>query len=214
MDLDDDQQLVDQWIATWVHIRGITAGEVDGWPLVHVASPSRETELVCLDPGVDELIALAGHVAGDPRAMLTVVAHDVGPYLHATLPAGVRVDRDDETLMSTTFVDPEIPRLDHEFTFRWDVVGSRMIYTVESGDRVAAEGSVGVLGTAATFDAVETTPAFQRRGLGRHVMAALTTQAIGRGATSGVLAASAPGRQLYASLGWQTRLEMLSLMGE
>lgn len=70
-----------------------------------------------------------------------------------------------------------------------------------------------VLDDWATFDNVETTPDFQRQGLGRHVMAALTTQAMGRGATSGVLAASADGRGLYESLGWEPALEMLSLMG-
>ncbi|MET0930017.1 MAG: GNAT family N-acetyltransferase [Aeromicrobium sp.] len=209
----NDRELVDQWLATWRHVRGITSELVDGWPLVHVGTATRETELVCIDPGVEEFTSLMRHVAGDPRAMLTVVAHDVGPYLVTRRPADVRVDRDDETLMSTTFAEVPIPRLDAEFTFRWDVEDHRLVYTVESGDRIAAGGTVGVLGDVATFDAVETTPAFQRRGLGRHVMATLTVQAMGRGATSGVLAASAPGRQLYLSLGWDVRLEMLSLMG-
>jgi GNAT superfamily N-acetyltransferase len=213
MDVHDDRDLVDRWIATWVHVRGITVSEVDGWPLVQVSSVTRETELVCLDPGVDEFTALTRHVAGDPRAMLTVAARDVGPYLTIRRPAGVRVDRDDEALMTTTFTELPVPRLDDELTFRWDVEDHRITYTVESGDRVAASGTVGVLGAVATFDAVETTPAFQRRGLGRHVMTTLTSQAMGRGATHGVLAASAPGRQLYIALGWDVRLEMLSLMG-
>ena len=212
MDL-DDSQLVDAWIATWLHVRGITAETVDGWPLVHVGSATREVELVCVDPGVEVFTALMEHVRDDPRAMLTVVAHDVGPYLVTRRPDGVRVDRDDETLMTTRFTEQPIPRLDDEFTFRWDIEDHRLTYVVEAGDRVAAGGTVGVLGAAATFDAVETTPAFQRRGLGHHVMATLTEQAMGRGATTGVLAASAQGRALYTSLGWDTRLEMLSLMG-
>jgi GNAT superfamily N-acetyltransferase len=213
MDLHDDHQLVDQWVATWLHVRGITATEVDGWPLVQVGSVTRETELVCLDPGVEEFAALTRHVADDPRAMLTVAARDVGPYLTTRRPSGVRVDRDDEALMATTFAELPVSPLDDGFTFRWDVQENRITYTVESGDRVAAEGTVGVLGGVATFDAVETTPDFQRRGLGRHVMETLTAQAVGRGATHGVLAASAQGRQLYLSLGWDVRLEMLSLMG-
>jgi GNAT superfamily N-acetyltransferase len=208
-----DHQLVDQWLATWLHVRSISADTVDGWPRVRVGSATREVELVCVDPGVDAFGALMGHVRHDPRAMLTVVARDVGPYLVTRRPDGVRVDRDDEMLMSTTFADLTIPPLGDEFTFRWDVEPHRLTYTVESGDRVAAVGTVGVLGDAATFDAVETTPAFQRRGLGAHVMATLTEQAMGRGARVGVLAASAQGRALYTSLGWDTRLEMLSLMG-
>jgi GNAT superfamily N-acetyltransferase len=209
----DDHELVDRWLATWLHVRDISADEVDGWPLVHVGSPTRETELVCVDPGVDAFTALTRHVAGDPRAMLTVVAPDVGPYLAARLPDGVRVDRDDETLMTTTFVGAPVPLLDHGFTPAWDVDEHRVTYTVEAGGRVAAAGTLGVLGTVATFDAVETTPLFQRRGLGRHVMATLGTYAMAHGATHGVLAASAPGRALYTTLGWDVRLELLSLMG-
>ncbi|MFI5425839.1 GNAT family N-acetyltransferase [Aeromicrobium sp. UC242_57] len=186
---------------------------LDGWPLIPVASVTRESELVCLDPGLDEFIALSRHIAADPRAMLTVVADDITPYRLLDLPVGTRVDRDDETLMTTDFAEAPIPALDDEFTFRWDVDDHRLTYSVESGQAVAAVGTVGILGDTATFDAVETTPAFQRRGLGRHVMATLSQQALGRGARRGVLAASGQGRQLYLAMGWQPRLEMLSLMG-
>lgn len=213
MVLETSQQLVDQWLATWIHVRGISASTTDGWPLVHVGSTTRETELVCLDPGVESWPAILGHVAGDPRAMVTVVAADVGPYLTSPRPSGTRIDRDDETLMSAMLVDLAIPPLPDELTFRWDVAEHRATYTLESGDSVAAVGTVGVLGQVATFDGVETMPAFQRRGLGRHVVATLTAQAMGRGATHGVLAASAQGRPLYSSLGWDARLEMISAMG-
>ncbi|MCW2824776.1 MAG: hypothetical protein JWQ91_1693 [Aeromicrobium sp.] len=202
-----------EWLDTWMHVRGLTAAELDGWPLVHVGSRTRETELVCVDPGVDAFRRLMASIAGDPRGMLTVLADDVGPYRISRLPPGVRVDRDDETLMTTMLRDEPVPPLEDDFTFRWDVDGNVVTYTVECGDAVAAEGTVGVLGPVATFDAVETTPRFQRRGLGRHVMASLTVQAMGRGADRGVLAASAPGRALYRSLGWDPALEMLSLMG-
>ena len=213
MVLETSHQLVGQWLATWLSIRGISSSTIDGWPLVHVGSASRQTELVCLDPGIESWPGLLRHVAGDPGAMVTVVAEDVGPYLTAARPPGTRIDRDDETLMSTVLVDATIPPLPDDLTFRWDVADHRATYTLESDDCVAAVGTVGVLGQAATFDGVETTPAFQRRGLGRHVMATLTVQAVGRGATHGVLAASAQGRPLYSSLGWDPRLEMLSVMG-
>ena len=99
------------------------------------------------------------------------------------------------------------------FTARWDIDEHRARYVLESGERVAAEGTIGILGEEATFDAVETTPAFQRRGLGRHVMATLTSYALESGVRRGVLAASAQGRLLYESLGWDPAYEMLSLMG-
>lgn len=207
------QQVFDDWVDTWIHVRGLSQSDLDGWPLIPVASPTRETELVCLDPGIAQFVALTQHIETDPRAMLTVVAEDITPYRLLDLVPGTRIDRDDETLMTTQFVEMAIPRIDDEFTFRWDVEEHRLTYTVESGQQIAAVGTVGVLGDTATFDAVETTPAFQRRGLGRHVMATLTQQAMGRGARHGVLAASDQGRQLYLSLGWTPELEMLSLMG-
>ncbi len=213
MVLDTSEQLVEQWVAAWVHVRDLATTQRDGWPLVHVAAPSRETEIVCVDPGVTHWHELTRRVAGDPGAMLTVMAHDVGPYLTARRRDGVRVDRDDETLMSATLHDVPVPALPDGLTSRWDVEEHRATYTLESGDAVAATGTVGVLGRVAVFDEVETMPAYQRRGLGRHVMAVLTAQAHGRGATHGVLAASAQGRPLYAMLGWEARLEMLSVMG-
>jgi GNAT superfamily N-acetyltransferase len=213
MSVGTEHELVERWIATWTHARGLDTTIVDGWPLIHVGSRTRETELVCVDPGTEAFVDLFSHVDRDPRAMLTVIAHDAKPYTAVRHPTGIRVDRDDETLMATTFTPLEAPALDPAFTTRWDVDDHRARYVVESGERVAAEATIGILGPDATFDAVETTPAFQRRGLGRHVMATLTTYALESGARHGVLAASAQGRLLYESLGWEPAYEMLSLMG-
>lgn len=205
--------LIERWIATWTHARALDSSIVDGWPLIHVRSRTRETELVCIDPGPEAFTALLPHIDGDPRAMLTVIADDISPYTALTFSPGVRVDRDDETLMATTFAPIDVPPLDPGLAVRWDIDDHRARYAVESGERVAAEGTIGILGAEATFDAVETTPTFQRRGLGRHVMATLTAYALESGVGHGVLAASAPGRLLYESLGWEPVAEMLSLMG-
>jgi GNAT superfamily N-acetyltransferase len=213
MSVGAQDELIERWIATWTHARALDSSIVDGWPLIHVGSRTRGTELVCVDPGLEAFVALLPHIDGDPRAMLTVIADDVNPYTALTFPPGIRVDRDDETLMATTFRSINAPPLDAELTTRWDIDGHRARYAVESGERVAAEGTIGILGADATFDAVETTPAFQRRGLGRHVMATLTAYALESGARQGVLAASAQGRLLYESLGWEPAAEMLSLMG-
>lgn len=213
MTIGTGHELVERWITTWVHARALETTTVDGWPLVHVRSRTRESELICIDPGPEAFADLFRHIDGDARAMLTVIASDASAYLALDLPPGVRIDRDDETLMATTFVPIAAPALDPEFTERWDVDDHRARYVLEAGDRVAAEGTIGMLGEDATFDAVETTPAFQRRGLGRQVMATLTTYALDSGARRGVLAASAQGRLLYESLGWDPAYEMLSLMG-
>lgn len=213
MPVETEHELVDRWIATWVHARALETSVVDDWPLVHVRSSTRESELICIDPGPAAFADLFEHIDGDARAMLTVIAGDVSPYTALELPPGVRVDRDDETLMTTTFAPIDVPPLDPVFTAHWDIDDHRARYVLESGERVAAEGTIGILGEDATFDAVETTPGFQRRGLGRQVMATLTTYALESGARRGVLAASAQGRLLYEALGWDPAHEMLSLMG-
>lgn len=71
-----------------------------------------------------------------------------------------------------------------------------------NGD-VAAIGHVAVIGDFAIYDRIETHQDHRRRGLGRAVMNALEVLARARRATRGVLVATADGRALYETLGWQ-----------
>lgn len=201
-----------RWVRGWAHLRGLRVEHVDGWPLVLVRAPSRDTEIVCVDPGRRAFENLATHIADDPRAMLTVFAADLAPYVAPPLPDGVRVDRDDEVFMTTVLAPAHIP-MPGVMTPRWIVDGPRATYCVDDEGRLAAEGTVGVLGSDAIFDVVETSPTHRRRGLGRYVISMLTTWAIDHGATTGLLAASAEGASLYSALGWERTLGMWSLMG-
>jgi GNAT superfamily N-acetyltransferase len=185
---------------------------VDGWPLVHVRGPSRDTEIVCVDPGLAAFERLARLTAHDPREMLTVFGRDLTQYQASPLPAGLRVERDDEVFMTTTLA-PLLPHVPDGFSARWHTDGPRTTYSLDDGTRIAAEGTAGVLGTDAVFDGIETSPGHRRRGFGRHVMSALTTWAVDHGATTGLLAASSDGTGLYTSLGWTQELAMWSLMG-
>lgn len=202
-----------RWVAAWSHARDKSVAQVDGWPLVHVQEASRDTELVCVNPVPEVFGNLMRHVDGEPRAMLTVMAADIRPYVSLPLSAGLRVDRDDETLMSTTLRATGPEPADPDLRARWEIDDHRAAYVLESDGRVAAEGTVGILGLDAVFDAIETSPAFQRRGLARHVMAELTACAVGAGAVTGLLAATGEGRRLYEALGWAPALQMWSLMG-
>ena len=207
-----DRDLVMRWVRAWAHVRGLQVEQVGGWPLVHVRGPSRDTEIVCVDPGRAAFEQLAEHAAHDPRKMLTVFGRDLTAYHAPPLPPGLRVDRDDELFMTSRLV-PSTVDVPDGFAARWIVDGPRAAYSLDDGERVAAEGTVGVLEKDAVFDAVETSPGYRRLGLGRHVMSALNTWAVDQGATTGLLAASADGAGLYQSLGWDTALQMWSLMG-
>lgn len=208
-----DRDLVMRWVRAWAHVRALRVEQVDGWPLVHVLGPSRDTEIVCVDPGRAAFERLAQHhVTGDPRAMLTVFGRDLAAYRGSPLPPGLRVDRDDELFMTSTLVSSPA-NAPGRLVARWLVDGPRAVYSLDDGERLAAEGTVGVLETDAVFDAVETSPGHRRVGLGRHVMSVLTAWAVDHGATTGLLAASSDGAGLYGSIGWDTRLQMWSLMG-
>lgn len=209
----DAAELTQRWIAAWVHVRGIEVSQLDGWPLVHTRSRTRESELICSDPGPEAFAALMRHIEGDPRAMLTVIAEDIEPYAALELPPGVRVDRDDETLMTVELRSGDRPTHGSELMSRWDIQGNSVTLRLESADSVAAEGTIGLLGDVAVFDAIETSPRFQRRGLGRCIASMLTSYALDRGATNGILAATRQGRMLYESLGWDVAMQMRSLMG-
>ncbi|MEO6605317.1 MAG: GNAT family N-acetyltransferase [Aeromicrobium sp.] len=209
----DAAELTQRWIAAWVHVRSIEVSQLDGWPLVHTRSRTRETELICRDPGPEAFTALMRHIDGDPRAMLTVIAEDIEPYAALELPPGVRVDRHDETLMTVELKPGDPPLHDSDLMSRWDIHGNSVTLRLETDDSVAAEGTIGVLGDVAVFDAIETSPKFRRRGLGRCVVSMLNSYALDRGASTGILAATSQGRMLYESLGWDVALNMRSLMG-
>lgn len=81
--------------------------------------------------------------------------------------------------------------------------GSLVDVVVSASDgSVAASGKAALTGEAAVFDQIETSPQHRRRGLGRSVMAALSTAAQYAGASTGVLVATEDGRALYTALGW------------
>lgn len=69
--------------------------------------------------------------------------------------------------------------------------------------QIAARGQIALTGAAAVVDQVETDPGHRRRGLGSVVMTALADAAATKGATTGVLLATAAGQALYRTLGWR-----------
>jgi hypothetical protein len=208
------EQLTRRWVAAWADLRRLEVGKVAGWPLVHVGSVSRATEIVCAEPDARTWAALLEEVVGSRTAMLSVVAAHPESYV-AHLPAGVRVDRDDETLMlhdhstvpGSSEVDVSGYRVDR------DGDADRLTIRLVREGRVAAEGTAGILGRDAVYDMVETTPAFRRQGLAGWVVRELSREMVVRGASTGLLVATADGARLYRGLGWTDVAPMRSLMG-
>lgn len=206
------EDLSRRWVAAWAHTRGLEVGEVAGWPKVYVAAASRATEIVCAEPEKATWATLLDQVRSDPSAMLSVLSHTRDEY---DVPPGVRVDRDDETLMvlrpenrgQERDVDLDGLDVDHERD------GDRITIRLVAEERVVAEGTVGLLGPDAAYDMVETLPAHRRRGLASWVMTELDRAAAQRGADTGLLVATEEGAALYRSCGWMEVVPMRSVTG-
>lgn len=208
------EDLTRRWAAAWASTRGAEVGEVAGWPKVYVGSASRTTEIVCADPDRATWATLLEQVVGEPTAMLSVVSAHPGSYV-ADLPAGVRVDRDDETLMALRPGSAVASREVDVTAFAVDREEDdhRVVLRLVTDGRVAAEGTAGILGRDAVYDLVETTPAFRRRGLAGWVMTDLQRSMGARGASTGLLVATTDGAGLYRGLGWADIAPILSLRG-
>lgn len=78
---------------------------------------------------------------------------------------------------------------------------SAVIYA--SNKEIAASGSLAIVDDYIIFDRIETSPAHQRRGLGRAVMTTLAREAVSRGRKKAILVATPAGKALYETLGWK-----------
>lgn len=93
------------------------------------------------------------------------------------------------------------------------IVGGYLMHTDSAGafafakliadtGEVAASGQVAIDGAFATFDQIVTAENHRRKGLGRHIMTALSNISLDLGAKQGVLVATEAGAALYKALGW------------
>ncbi len=199
--------LVDRWIAGFSTARGVAWRRTGTLVEVDVDAESRRLELVLVEPDDALVRSTIARLVGTDDVWSTVFTTTRRPL---DVPAGVRVRLDDEVLMTRALTDPEVPAAP-----RVDLVveGARATATVRAGSVVAAEGVVAVVGADATFDRIRTHDDHRRRGLGTEVMTALTGWARSRGASVGLLAASAEGQHLYSRLGWQVAGQMTTFAG-
>ncbi|RKN52969.1 N-acetyltransferase [Micromonospora costi] len=179
--------------------------------------PGRDVEYVALDAGEDlaSLTRLAGLVAGeDSVTWLTVPTTDPVEAASALVAAGLVVLKHSELLMTADLRrhPQNTPVAPYRLLTQVDPYGGDRVVTAtvrhESGE-VGARGTMGVTGTDAVADRIETIPAHRRRGLASTVMGALAGAAIDEGAEHGILVASEDGQRLYRTLGWRPVADVL-----
>lgn len=198
------QTLVDRWLAGFCRSRGVAMRRVDPIIEVDVGAESRRLELVGVELTQDQVTATAARLVDSPDVWCTLFTAEPHGY---ELPPGIRVELHGEALMTLALGAPS----GRPTRAVVEVDGEVAIARVWAGEVVAASGVVAVVGADAVVDRVRTHDDHRRQGFGTDVMTALGDWAAGRGATTGILAASPDGQALYSRLGWRVAGAMVTL---
>ena len=203
--------LVRRWEKGWERARSLAPAEpIDGGLRIVCLQPSRDIEILALDDSPSSLTKLARRLGTETTsAWLTVPTTRPQPTSTTLANAGLTFHSRSEALMAID-LNPDSPAAQpggYELAVNHD--GDTITATVTRGAEVAASGVAGLHGTDAILDKITTEPEHRRRGLGRTVMSALTTAALERGATAGILIASLDGQALYTPLGWAAHADVL-----
>ncbi len=213
----DVTELVRRWQLGWSECRGLdTPEEARGGLHFLLRKPGRHREIVVLHADDDpaSVAALAEEVAayGEPT-WLTVPTHRPDEVSRVARAAGLEIRSDCESLMTRELAGHPVLAVEdlvpgEAGPYRSVVEADGRVLAAEVLDEsgaVAARGWASFVDGDAVPDRIETEPAHRRRGLGRVVMGALTSEAFARGARTGILIASKEGERLYTTLGWTTR---------
>ncbi|MEU7867283.1 GNAT family N-acetyltransferase [Dactylosporangium sp. NPDC049140] len=210
--MSDLRNLIVRWQHGWGVARALPVAEdVGGGLRVRCMQPGRDVEYVALDADEDlaSLTRLAELVAGeDTVTWLTVPTTDPAKAASALVDAGLIVLKSSELLMTADLRrhPQHVPAEPYRLLTQVDshLGGSVVTATMrhESGE-IGARGTMGLTGTDAIADRIETVPAHRRKGLASAIMSALARSAIEEGVEHGMLVASEDGQGLYTTLGWQ-----------
>ncbi|OAP21553.1 MULTISPECIES: GNAT family N-acetyltransferase [Amycolatopsis] len=204
--------LIRRWQAGWGVSRGFRpAEESRGGLRVLLEQPDRHREVIALSAEPDVLRGLVEEVAAAERpTWLSVPANRPEEAEAIVREAGLKL-RDGREALMTIPLRRHPPRpAPPPYTGATTMNGAVCETVLRHPDAgVAARGTMAVVGTDAIADRIETVPDHRRRGLGSVVMSSLAENAVARGATTGILMATADGHQLYSALGWSTRATVL-----
>jgi ribosomal protein S18 acetylase RimI-like enzyme len=197
-------RLARQWVLGWALSRGTEppVEQAEGFR-IDVGLPHHVARYVLLDAVEPAVEAAVRKVAGSVTEPNTWLKAFVAPELVASwLPPGW-TSGPPTFLMATGLRPSEVRAPDGYALTTETTAGVTFVRVLATDGAVAARGQIAVTGESAVVDQVETDPAHQRRGLGSLVMRTLANDAVARGASTGVLGASAEGRALYEALGWK-----------
>jgi len=187
------------WTYGWaISRRTQTPVEHSGYFQVFVGKPEQMTRYVL--PHFDQkLIQRLVSIESGPGTWLKICAPSdiVSPLLSDNWDI-----HEPEFLMSTSLAGSHAPATGG-YRIHTEIAGALAFAKIvtETGE-LAASGQVAIDDSFASFDQIVTAEAHRRRGLGRHLMTALTSMSLDLGAKQGVLVATEAGAALYKALGW------------
>ncbi len=195
-----DPGIVATWIKGWTLARKTSPPVEDhGGFRVDVGWPDQRTRYVFprISPAMRELAA----TIAEPWVFMKACASPAA--MRAALPSRWQIQPPGFMMECRGIMAGEAAAPDG---YLLDATESRPVAVVRALARdgeLAAIGRVARVKEFAIYDRIETDAAHRRRGLARAVMKKLESIARDHGATRGVLVATADGRGLYETLGWE-----------
>lgn len=197
-----EPSLVRLFAAGWCITRGVAAPVVDGSALrIEVGLAEEHRRYVFPDPpaGIAELASL---VTG-PCVLLKAPLAEAP--MRALLPPHWHVEQTG-TMMTLPVLPALAGAVPPGYWLSIAEDGALVLATIIATDgSIAATGKLAVIDQWALHDRIRVAEEHRRHGLGRAIMWALGAEGVRRGASHGLLAATAMGRALYQSIGWQDR---------
>lgn len=190
---------IQAWTEGWARSRGVVSPRpINGGVHIRLGTETESARYVLTTSDTERAQELASHIVEPNFWIKWPAAPDEA---EPTLPVGWRLV-EPQFLMGARLT-PATPTLPDDFLLSLNDEGDALEVrvTTEAGV-LAASGRAGLTALAVP-DQIVTRTEYQRRGLGRAVMGALSNAALDRGRSHALLLASGQGRRLYDRLGWR-----------
>lgn len=194
--------LIRDWVSGWTVSRETPAAvAVPGGFRIEVGRPEHLRRYVLTDANPEVMRDLIGRIH-TPGVWIKAFAEEAG--FRSFLTPAWRVDGSGHMMAAALRAAPvTVPA---GYSVESTSESGRLVVRVLAADgELAASGQAGVAGQIAVPDQIGTEEAHRRRGLGVVVMQSLANLAVAEGARKGVLVATDEGRELYLTIGWETR---------
>ncbi|MHA7303827.1 GNAT family N-acetyltransferase [Arthrobacter sp. TMN-49] len=210
------QRHVAAWVTAWTSLRSYQVSAGPGYVAALRLDRNGDWEYFIAAPTPAAFATVAAEVVSSPRRALCVIGSDVHGYVKQAHRAGLGMISNSEQLMILAIesqdnqdpflADPELSLVVKEIGGKHSDTAcqARFSAAILRGQKVLANGKVGIYGDYAVFDQLETHAQHRRRGYGMLLMRALTARALEHPVTTGLLLASTDGQRLYHKLGWRS----------